>query len=268
MIADLLRSSILRGELKPGQRLAEIPLARMIGVSQVSIREGLQLLENQGLVIKHPNRGTYVTEFTTEELAEAVEIRIILESRAALLAHKKMVPEDEERLRALVRKMEKSIQEENLLELEMADMEFHATIWRIANNTPLERALRGLVYPIFAFISLTHLSELKAEPLHELGKVHTNIIDAILSGNPSLIQQAIRANVMFGRIKRYLTESQQNTDAQESVFPDMNASPQVGRATRAQPPRQSQPPQIVHSEQSADRSPRAGQVDRSRDQAM
>jgi len=207
MIADILRSSILRGELKPGQRLAELPLARMIGVSQVSIREGLQLLENQGLVIKHPNRGTYVTEFTTEELREAVEIRIILETRASVLAHRKMVPADEAKLRDLVRRMEESIQEENILELEMVDMEFHATIWQIANNTPLERALRGLVYPIFAFISLTHLSELKEEPLHELGKIHSNIIDALISGDPRLIEESIRANVMFGRIKRYLTES-------------------------------------------------------------
>ncbi len=206
MIADSLRASIIRGQLKPGQRLAEIPLARMLGVSQVSLREALQLLENQGLVIKHPNRGTYVTEFTKEEFAEAVEIRIILESRAALLAHKKITDADISDLRALVHRMEKSIQREDMFDLEMADLEFHSSIWRVANSSPLERALRGLVYPMFAFLALTHLAELKAEPLHELSQVHNAIINAVISGDPVAITESIRTNAVFGRARRYLAK--------------------------------------------------------------
>jgi DNA-binding GntR family transcriptional regulator len=206
-ISELLRNAIVRGELKPGQRLAESHLAKSLGVSQVSVREALQVLESEGLVIKRPNRGTFVTEFNEEELAEAVELRILLETRAGVLAHKKLQPGDEERLKEIVSLMEKLIASDRMFDLEMADLEFHATIWRIANNSPLERALRGLVYPLFAFISLTHLSELKKEPLHELGAVHNRIVQAIVTGDPKEIEEAIRNNALFGRINRYLSRS-------------------------------------------------------------
>lgn len=203
-ISKLLRDAIIRGEVRPGQRLGESQVAKSLGVSQVSVREALQILESEGLVVKKANRGTYVTEFNREELAEAIDLRILLETRAALLAHKRLTAADEVLLRGLILKMDRLIEAGQMFELEMADLEFHSTIWKIANNTPLERLLRTLVYPLFAFLALTHLNELKDEPLDELGVVHSKIVDAIVGGSAEDIAHAIRNNAFFGRVNKYL----------------------------------------------------------------
>ena len=55
-----LRQAILRGELKPGERLMEIRLANQLGVSRTPIREAIRMLELDGLVIMVPRKGAQV----------------------------------------------------------------------------------------------------------------------------------------------------------------------------------------------------------------
>ena len=54
-----LRQAILRGELKPGERLMEIRLANQLGVSRTPIREAIRMLELDGLVIMVPRKGAH-----------------------------------------------------------------------------------------------------------------------------------------------------------------------------------------------------------------
>ncbi len=74
-----LRSQILRGELKPGERLMEISLANRLGVSRTPIREAIRKLEHEGLVVMIPRRGAHVAEITQQELKDVLEIRKSLE---------------------------------------------------------------------------------------------------------------------------------------------------------------------------------------------
>lgn len=59
-----LRQAILRGELKPGERLMEIRLANQLGVSRTPIREAIRMLELDGLVIMVPRKGAQVAQIT------------------------------------------------------------------------------------------------------------------------------------------------------------------------------------------------------------
>lgn len=63
-----LRRQILRGELKPGERLMEITLANKLGVSRTPIREAIRKLEHEGLVVMVPRRGAHVADITRQEL--------------------------------------------------------------------------------------------------------------------------------------------------------------------------------------------------------
>ena len=72
-----LRQAILRGELKPGERLMEIRLANQLGVSRTPIREAIRMLELDGLVIMVPRTGgaggkTGVSADYRERTAEAL----------------------------------------------------------------------------------------------------------------------------------------------------------------------------------------------------
>lgn len=78
-----LREMILRGKLKPGQRLAEAPLAEELGMSRTPVRQALPLLAQEGLLTLNETRGYVVRAFTWAEVGEALELRGVLEGLAA-----------------------------------------------------------------------------------------------------------------------------------------------------------------------------------------
>jgi len=74
---------ILRGELQPGQRLAELGLAERLGVSRTPIRQALPALAREGLLAAAGRRGYVVRSFSPEDVADAIETRGLLEGLAA-----------------------------------------------------------------------------------------------------------------------------------------------------------------------------------------
>lgn len=80
-----LREMILRGELPGGQRVAEIPIAKRLGVSRTPVREALMVLAQEGLLGAAGKRGYQVMAFGAKEIEDAVDLRGILEGTAARL---------------------------------------------------------------------------------------------------------------------------------------------------------------------------------------
>ena len=86
VVFNTLRQAILRGELKPGERLMEIQLANKLGVSRTPIREAIRKLELEGLVLMIPRKGAEVAEITEKNLRDVLEVRGALEELAVQLA--------------------------------------------------------------------------------------------------------------------------------------------------------------------------------------
>lgn len=84
--ADAVRSLILRGDYGQGERLGEVELAKLLGVSRTPIREALRSLSSEGLVDLIPNKGARVVDFTIAELEDIFELRAQVEGTAARLA--------------------------------------------------------------------------------------------------------------------------------------------------------------------------------------
>jgi GntR family transcriptional regulator of vanillate catabolism len=78
-----IREMILRGELPPGQRVAEAPLADRLGVSRTPVRQALPLLAQEGLLLEHETRGYVVRAFTQADIIDAIDLRAVLEGLAA-----------------------------------------------------------------------------------------------------------------------------------------------------------------------------------------
>lgn len=78
-----IREMILRGELTPGQRVAEAPLADRLGVSRTPVRQALPLLAQEGLLLEHETRGYVVRAFTSADIIDAIDLRAVLEGLAA-----------------------------------------------------------------------------------------------------------------------------------------------------------------------------------------
>lgn len=78
-----LREMILRGDLSPGSRVAEAPLADLLGMSRTPVRQALPLLAQEGLLTEHETRGYAVRAFTSNDISDAIDLRSVLEGLAA-----------------------------------------------------------------------------------------------------------------------------------------------------------------------------------------
>ena len=86
VVFNTLRQAILRGELKPGERLMEIQLANKLGVSRTPVREAIRKLELEGLVLMIPRKGAEVADISEKSLRDVLEVREALEELAVRLA--------------------------------------------------------------------------------------------------------------------------------------------------------------------------------------
>lgn len=89
-----VRDAILSGTYTAGQPLGQEEIANQIGTSRVPLREALQRLEAEGLVVLRPRRGYIVTSLDPDEIRDIFDIRMMLEERAGYLATLRATPED------------------------------------------------------------------------------------------------------------------------------------------------------------------------------
>ena len=89
-VKDVLLQRIVRGELKPGERLVETRIASELGTSQAPVREALRDLELLRMVESEPFRGARVRAFGDDELVEVYPVRAALEELAGKLATKRL----------------------------------------------------------------------------------------------------------------------------------------------------------------------------------
>ncbi len=81
-VEDRLREAILRGELRPGEKLTAAALSTRWDVSQTPLREAFQRLAEEGLVELRAQRGARVAPASTRDAEEVYELRLMLEPRA------------------------------------------------------------------------------------------------------------------------------------------------------------------------------------------
>lgn len=141
---EVIVSAILSRSLRSGQRLAEIPVARTIGLGRTPVREALMRLESDGFVTSEPHMGLVVAGNTLESLAEIYEVREVLEAFACRLAARYAREAD---LVAIDRILEESAQptvEHDIAVLRALNTRFHAAVHAAAHNHQLRHTLQQL----------------------------------------------------------------------------------------------------------------------------
>jgi DNA-binding GntR family transcriptional regulator len=149
MVADRLRDLLLRGEIRPGARLREVPLAKTIGVSRHTLRSGFRILESEGLLEHAMHRGVVVAELSDERIADVYRAKRALEL-AGLSAFGSRPVEHPAyaRMAAAVEQMRKG----RVDDLSAADLEFHTAAVSVVDS----RLIDGVYRNIQAQIRLTH----------------------------------------------------------------------------------------------------------------
>lgn len=100
-----IRAWILKGRLKPGERLHQDQLAVALGVSRMPVREAIRQLAAEGLVQLFPHRGAFVSSLDPDEIRELYEVRAALEGLAISHAVGRVTPEVVARLHEILRRL-------------------------------------------------------------------------------------------------------------------------------------------------------------------
>lgn len=144
VVADELRAMIMRGDLKPGERLLEDRLADRLGVSRNPVREAIRALEGTGLVEVLPRRGAYVSQLDNDRIHQLLELRALLEGFAAERAATNRTDADLERLQKLIDEGRRASKENDVVRAAACHREFHRAIERASGNQYLEGAVAPL----------------------------------------------------------------------------------------------------------------------------
>lgn len=176
VVFNTLRQAILRGELKPGERLMEIQLANKLGVSRTPIREAIRKLELEGLVLMIPRKGAEVAEITEKSLCDVLEVRGALEELAVQIACDRITLEEIEQLKQAAQDFEAVLNSDDVTKIAEADVAFHDVIYLSTDNQRLVQLLNNLREQMYRF----RVEYLKRQDSHQkLLTEHKSIIEKL-----------------------------------------------------------------------------------------
>lgn len=191
-VAEHLFRELVSGRLRGGQRINEAELARTLGISRNPIREAIRKLEERGLLVSSPRRGTFVRAFSRQDIEDVFSFRVVVEDFAIRQALRRMSPDDVAGLRRIVDDMTVAAKAGKEMELVQKDISFHQRICELSGNTQTLRAFMNLHAEVQISITLV---EHRFESLEAAAVDHYPIIDAIASGDPERAAAALRDHI-------------------------------------------------------------------------
>lgn len=147
VIADELRERVVDGTLAPGAQLGEVALAEQLEVSRGPVREALQRLVQEGLLVAERYRGVFVATLDAEDVADIYVARAAVERAAAAEVVRRGDQQAVDELEVLVEKMEGVVAGARPSWARLADLDlsFHETLVAAAGSRRLVRMYETLV---------------------------------------------------------------------------------------------------------------------------
>ena len=175
----ILKAMILNGQLKPGEKLLEEPLAARLGVSRTPLRQAIAALAQNHLVALIPRKGAFVFRLTKQDIIEIYDIRMALEGLAIRLATPVIPDYELERIALLLDKAETALETEPELAI-YADTELHELGVKYCRNARLEKIIAGLRDGVHTFrVSEGH----QPDVVREVMKERWHILNALRARN-------------------------------------------------------------------------------------
>jgi DNA-binding GntR family transcriptional regulator len=194
---NLLRRRIIDGQSEPGSLLAEVAVARELGVSRVPVREALFALERDGLVEFSGTGRAYVKELSPHDFEELYMLRLTLEPVAARLA----APALRKDPSALEKNIEATSKASSLIKVTHLDLDFHEIILEASGNARLLKLWRSLRNELELWLGRLHRS--KQIQTHgtreETVSTHRDLLECFRTQSPAVCERKMREHVLGWR---------------------------------------------------------------------
>lgn len=182
-----LEERIVTLVLPPGQVLSENALAASLGIGRTPIREALQRLAREGLIVILPRRGVMVSEINVRSQLELLRVRRELERLMAQLASKRATAEEKARFKALAKEMNLCARKDDDVGFMRLDRELNLLISRACRNEFAQRAM-GLTHGLSRRFWYMHYKQVLDLP--RCAKLHAALAAAIGEGDAEKAMQA------------------------------------------------------------------------------
>lgn len=179
-VRNLLLEALTSGDLRPGDRINEAELARILGISRNPIREAISGLAQRGFLVSAPRRGHFLRRFSPQDVNDVFSFRICVESFAIRQALPLMTAADHKELRKILDRMIASARSKRLIDLQQQDLRLHRRICELSQNRQTLRAHEGIDTEIQMLIASV---DLKHETPMYSAMCHAPIIEAMATGN-------------------------------------------------------------------------------------
>ncbi len=191
-IGDVLRTWILDGKLRPGERIVELTLARELNVSRAPLREALWLLSRQGLVEIRAHHGAYVTQLSEQDVREIFEIRELLEVHAAKKIRAAGAAGAKDALQQALAELEEACHRRDIRIFSATDLRFHKTLWELAGNRHLQNVLNDVSTRFFGYELIRDLPHSERFRFDLMAEEHRKIVKLVLDGSDAEIEAGFR----------------------------------------------------------------------------
>ena len=206
-----LRESIMRGDLRPGQRLRIEDIAQRLGVSPIPVREALHMLQSERLVENTPHVGAIVASISKASIIEVFTVMEGLELVATRTAAQRLTPADVQHLNELLNKMDQAIESEAHNQWSDLNTQFHTAIVRIT-GMPMLQEMTERVLNQWDRVRRYYLKGVLMFRLSQAQHEHRLIVQAMLDRDYQQLAQLVHEHNQ-GALAAYTEYLAQATDA-------------------------------------------------------
>lgn len=187
-----IKDRILEGTFKPAQKLVEVQLAELIGVSRNTVKQALLKLSQENLVAIEVNKGATIKSFTLEEVLNYLDIREVLEGLVARSVTSNVAESDLERMSGILEKMKAHLENQEFDKYSALNTEFHSIIYAATKNVQAVELINMIRTQLIRYQFRTVLVPGRSQSSFN---EHLEIYKAISSRNESEAEIAVRRHV-------------------------------------------------------------------------
>jgi DNA-binding GntR family transcriptional regulator len=181
VIADQLRERILDGSFAPGEQISEVQLAARLGMSRGPVREAVQRLAQEGLLVSQRNRGVFVVDLDVGDIDDVYRGRRAVEKEAACTVYERGIPDGlVERLEGILRNIALYMNAGDWAKLAREDLRFHETMVEAAQSSRLSRMFSTLAAE--TMLCMSAFDDRYIRPPTALEE-HQRLLDRLLGGD-------------------------------------------------------------------------------------
>jgi len=198
-VFDFLRDAIVKGEIKPGEKLNEVLIASKLGISRSPVREAMRVLESENFIETMPHKGPYVKPLTVKEIDEIYVVLKFLQVPAVQLAAMNMNDERKNELVFIIKELEEKSGTKDIEDLQSVSRRFHTFIINASENDLLIRINESLLIQQ----ERVRLWGVSTEPsdIAAIYKEHLLISKALLKKDSRKAEQLMAEHVEKARLR-------------------------------------------------------------------